>query len=79
MDEQQLKNDYRAFSQCWKLYKKYAPVKKIDDNVWNAFLKEAGELQSRFDGSPMTKVLWGAQQAIDQLWTERERVNKSCN
>ena len=79
MTEQQLIEDYKAFSQCWKLYKKYAPAEKINENAWNAFLKEAGELQSQFGDSPMTKILWGTQQAIDQHWTERERRSRTCN
>lgn len=79
MTDEQLIEDYKAFSQCWKLYKKWAYVENVDSNAWNLFLKEAGELQTTFGNSQITKVLHGTQNAIDQLWTERERANKSCN
>ena len=77
MTDEQLKQDYKAFSQCWKLYKKYAPVEKVDDDMWNLFLKEAGELQNELGDSPMTKVLWGTQKAIDELWTNIEKGGQS--
>lgn len=77
MTDEQLKNDYRAFSQCWKLYKKYALVENINEDMWNLFLKDAGRLQKEFENSPMTKVLWGTQKAIDELWTNIEKGGQS--
>ncbi len=77
MTEQEIKQDYKMFSQCWRLYKKYAVIQQIDDNTWNLFLKETGELYEQFKDSPMLKVLWGTQKAIDELWTNIEKGGQS--
>ena len=74
MTEQEIKQDYKMFTQCWRLYKKYAGIQQVDDNTWNLFLKETGELYEDFKNSPMLKVLWGTQKAIDELWTKREKI-----
>ena len=47
--EQKLKAKYNAFSDGWKLYKKYFGTRKHEQDKWNALVADAVEYQNKHD------------------------------
>lgn len=67
MDDITLKNYYEMFTAAWKLFRKYAVIKK--DEEWNKLIKEATEIRNRYPGEFSRKILM---ETLDEI----ERVNK---
>ena len=48
-DTERLKAKYNAFSDAWKLYKKYFGTKNHEQDKWDALVKDAVEYQNKHD------------------------------
>ena len=48
-DTEKLKARYDAFSDGWKLYKKYFGTRKHEQDKWDALVKDAVEYQNKHD------------------------------
>lgn len=47
MNNEELKQKYDMFTDCWKFYKKYADVKE-DDAYWEAVVNESNEISKKY-------------------------------
>lgn len=68
MEKETLKNYYEIFAVAWKLFRKYAVIKKKDEE-WDKLIKEATEIRNRYPGEFSRKILM---ETLDEI----ERVNK---
>ena len=48
-DTERLRARYEAFSDAWKLYKKYFGTKNHEQAKWDALVKDAVEYQNKYD------------------------------
>ncbi len=48
-DTERLKAKYNAFSDAWKMYKKYSGTRKHEQDKWDALVKDAVEYQNKHD------------------------------
>jgi len=48
-DTERLRARYEAFSDAWKLYKKYFGTKNHEQAKWDALVKDAVEYQNKHD------------------------------
>ena len=48
-DTEKLKAKYDAFSDAWKLYKKYYGMKNHEQAKWDALVKDVVEYQNKYD------------------------------
>lgn len=56
MSEDELREYYNIFTECWRLFKKYSnPVN--DQAFWDALMNETEELVEKSEKSEATKVL----------------------
>lgn len=77
MENDELKSYYALFTDCWKFFKKYAQEKNINDNLWNCMINDAEKIRHKYDGKEAAyQVLWGTQQALDKIWTQKENERK---
>ncbi len=48
--DEQLKLAYNAYTDCWRLYKKYAET-KVTNEYWKNMVKESEQLAKKYDDS----------------------------
>lgn len=74
MTSEDKKYYYNLFSTCWKFFWKYAQIDDVNDNQWNAMINDAEKIRNDYDGNDAAyQILWGAQQALDKIWTKKEK------
>lgn len=55
--EEKLRIIYGMFTDCWKLYKKYAGIQQTEDMRWEQFVSESDLIAKRYDNNRFVRDL----------------------
>lgn len=55
--EEELRIIYGMFTDCWKLYKKYAGIQQAEEIRWEQFVNESDLIAKRYNNSRFVRDL----------------------
>lgn len=77
MSNEELKQKYGMFTDCWRLYKKYAVVEdKNNDEFWEKVVDESGELSKKYNNDKFAIALVLA--VIDEFERAYKEMRKNA-
>ncbi|MDE7418223.1 MAG: hypothetical protein K2N44_18280 [Lachnospiraceae bacterium] len=72
--EEELKRVYGMFTDCWKLYKKFAGIQQAEDIRWEQLVSESDTIAKTYDNNKFVRSLMLA--TIQELERQSKEVGK---
>lgn len=80
MNNEELKQVYNMFSDCWKLFKKYADIRQDEEARWEALIDEADAIINQYgkDNKFVRDLIMAIMSQFERESMKGARINENA-